>query len=73
MELRAAAGALCGVAGACGSPAAPDPNAGAPYTDGARAAGPSAAYSVVSGAQFASDTYLEVFPYLATPLAGSPN
>ena len=73
IELRAAEGALCGVAGACGpAPGAADPNAGAPYTDGARAAGPTTATSSVSGAQLATDTYLDVFPYLNTPIAGAP-
>jgi hypothetical protein len=73
VALRAAEGALCGVAGPCGSPAVADPNAGAAYTDGARAAGASAMTVSVSGAQVATDTYLDVFPYLGTPLAGSPN
>lgn len=73
IALRAAEGALCGVAGTCGAaPGSPDPNAGAPYTDGARAAGPTTATSSVSGAQVATDTYLDVFPYLNTPLAGAP-
>jgi hypothetical protein len=73
VALRAAEGALCGVAGPCGSPAVADPNAGAAYTDGARAAGASAMTVSVSGAQVATDTYLDVFPYLGTPIAGSPN
>lgn len=73
ITLRAAEGALCGVAGACGSPAVPDPNGGAPYTDGARAAGASAATSTIGGAQNPADTYLTFFPYLNTPLPGSPN
>ena len=38
ITLRAAEGALCGVAGSCGSETS-DPNHGTPYTDGARAAG----------------------------------
>ena len=50
-----------------------DPNNGIPYTDGSRAAGPTATTSMVSGAVFAADTYLDTFPYLATPLPGSPN
>jgi hypothetical protein len=72
IELRAAAGALCGVAGNCGSQTA-DPNAGAPYTDGARAAGPDASHIVAGGASNPKDVYLDVFPYLNIPLAGSPN
>jgi hypothetical protein len=70
--LRAAEGAVCGVAGNCGSQTS-DPNHGTPYTDGARAAGADAASSHVTGAIFARDTYLDVFPYLNTPLPGSPN
>ena len=50
-----------------------DPNHGIPYTDGSRAAGPDAAHSHVSGAISASDTYLANFPYLLTPIPGSPN
>ena len=73
ISLRAAAGALCGVAGTCGNPAQPDPNGGAPYTDGARAAGATQATAVVGGAQVATDVYLGTFPYLGTPLPGSPN
>ncbi len=74
ISLRAAAGALCGVAGTCGAaPGSPDPNAGAPYTDGTRAAGPTATTSVAGGATVPTDTYLDVFPYLNTPLPGSPN
>ena len=72
IELRVAAGALCSAALTCGAQVA-DPNAGAPYTDGARAAGPTAATEVVSGKVVATDTYLEAFPYLANPLPGSPN
>ena len=72
IELRVAAGALCSAALMCGTQTA-DPNAGAPYTDGARAAGASAATSVVNGRVNAADTYAEVFPYLLTPLPGSPN
>jgi hypothetical protein len=72
IELRVAAGALCSTALTCGSQTA-DPNGGAPYTDGARAAGATAATSSVNGQVDASDTYSEGFPYLATPVAGSPN
>lgn len=72
IELRALEGALCGTVDKCGSQTS-DPNDGAPYTDGARAAGPDAAHVDVSGAVKASDTYLDVFPYLNTPIPGSPN
>jgi hypothetical protein len=72
IELRVAEGALCSAALTCGAQVA-DPNAGTPYTDGVRAAGPTAATSVVSGAVKAADTYSDAFPYLATPIPGSPN
>jgi hypothetical protein len=72
IELRVAAGALCSEALTCGAQKA-DPNNGTGYTDGARAAGPVASAAVVSGAVSAGDIYLDVFPYLATPLPGSPN
>jgi hypothetical protein len=72
ITLRVAEGALCGAIGKCGVQTS-DPNHGAPYTDGARAAGPDAAHSHVSGAINAADTYTAEFPYLSTPLPGSPN
>jgi hypothetical protein len=72
ITLRAAEGALCGAIGNCGTQTS-DPNHGAPYTDGARSAGPDAAHESVSGAINAADTYLPVFPYLMTPIPGSPN
>jgi hypothetical protein len=72
IELRVAAGALCSAALTCGSQTA-DPNAGAPYTDGARAAGATSATVNVRGRVNETDTYAEVFPYLQTPLPGSPN
>jgi hypothetical protein len=72
ITLRAAEGALCGAIGNCGAETS-DPNHGLPYTDGARAAGPDAAHAHVTGAINPGDTYLPVFPYLATPLPGSPN
>ena len=72
ITLRAAEGALCGVAGPCGSEKT-DPNHGTPYTDEARSAGPDAGHLHVSGAIKATDTYLTGFPYLNTPIAGSPN
>jgi hypothetical protein len=72
IELRAVEGAVCGAVGNCGSQTS-DPNHGNPYTDGARAAGPDAADSHVTGAINAQDTYLPFFPYLNTPLPGSPN
>jgi hypothetical protein len=72
ITLRVAEGALCGAIGNCGTEKA-DPNHGTPYTDGARAAGPDAANLHVGGAIKATDTYLGVFPYLNTPIPGSPN
>ena len=72
ITLRVAMGALCGAIGDCGTQKA-DPNNGIPYTDGARAAGPDATYSHLTGAISAADTYLDAFPYLASPFGGSPN
>lgn len=73
IALRAEAGALCSTAiGSCGDQTA-DPNNAAPLTDGARAAGPTAATSQVTGKVSAADTYLDHFPYLNTPVAGSVN
>jgi hypothetical protein len=72
IEIRALEGALCGTAGDCGTQKS-DPNGGAPYTDGARAAGADASSVHVSGAINPADTYLDVFPYLSAPLPGSPN
>jgi hypothetical protein len=72
ITLRVAEGALCGAIGNCGKDTS-DPNHGIPYTDGARAAGPDAANSHVTGAINATDTYSDSFPYLMTPLPGSPN
>ena len=74
ITLRAAEGALCGAAGVgtCGSETS-DPNHGAPYTDGARAAGADAGSLNVGGSVNPADTYLDAFPYLEDPLPGSPN
>ncbi|HWX29767.1 MAG TPA: DUF4331 domain-containing protein [Steroidobacteraceae bacterium] len=72
ITLRVAEGALCGAIGNCGAEIS-DPNNGLPYTDGARAAGPDVAHEHVTGEIKAGDTYLPVFPYLNTPLPGSPN
>lgn len=72
VTLRVAEGALCGAIGDCGTQTA-DPNHGAPYNDGARAAGPDAGHLHLSGAVKATDTYLTGFPYLNTPIPGSPN
>ncbi len=72
VTLRVAEGALCGAIGNCGAETS-DPNHGLPYTDGARAAGPDAAHAHVTGEIKAADTYLPNFPYLNTPLPGSPN
>jgi len=72
VTLRVAEGALCGAIGNCGAETS-DPNHGLPYTDGARAAGPDAAHAHVTGEIKVADTYLPIFPYLNTPLPGSPN
>jgi len=72
IELRVAAGALCGAIGSCGSTTA-DPNMGTPYTDGATAAGASVTATLPTGLQKPGDTYLDAFPYLQTPIPGSPN
>lgn len=72
IALRVVEGALCGTIGKCGDEAS-DPNNGTPYTDGARAAGASAATANATGDEYADDTYLDHFPYLATPVPGSPN
>jgi hypothetical protein len=71
ISLRVVEGALCGQIGTCGSDTT-DPNKGAPYTDGARAAGPDASFARVTGAVNPADVYLDAFPYLNTPLPGSP-
>jgi len=72
IELQVAMGALCGKIGACGTQTT-DPNHGAPYTDGSRAAGADAGSVKVTGQINAADTYLDSFPYLNTPIPGSPN
>ncbi|MGH8427170.1 MAG: DUF4331 domain-containing protein [Gammaproteobacteria bacterium] len=72
IELRVAEGALCSTATPCGDETS-DPNNGTPYTDGARSPGATAATEVVTGDEYADDTYLDHFPYLETPLPGSPN
>jgi hypothetical protein len=72
IALRATMGALCGAVGNCGA-MTKDPNGGLPYTDGARAAGPDAANAHVTGAVSPNDFYLDTFPYLLDPFAGSPN
>jgi hypothetical protein len=72
IALRVVEGALCGKIGNCGSMTA-DPNKGAPYTDGARAAGAVASpANKISGSINPADTYLGTFPYLNTPIPGSP-
>jgi hypothetical protein len=71
ITLRVAEGALCGAIGTCGSESK-DPNDGAPYTDGARAAGATEASLHVTGQINAEDTYLGGFPYLFYPIPGSP-
>jgi hypothetical protein len=71
ITLRVAEGALCGAIGNCGTETK-DPNHGAPYTDGVRAAGPDEAHAHISGAINPDDVYLAGFPYLDNPLPGSP-
>lgn len=71
ITLRVAEGALCGAIGNCGAETK-DPNNGTPYTDGARAAGPTEAYLHVTGQISPEDTYLGEFPYLFPPTPGSP-
>jgi hypothetical protein len=71
ITLRVAEGALCGTIGNCGAETK-DPNNGTPYTDGARAAGPTEAYLHVTGQISPQDTYLGEFPYLFPPTPGSP-
>ena len=71
ITLRVAEGALCGAIGTCGSETK-DPNGGAPYTDGVRAAGPDQANLHVTGQINPEDTYLADFPYLFSPIPGSP-
>ena len=71
ITLRVAEGALCGKIGTCGSETK-DPNNGAPYTDGVRAAGPDQANLHVTGQINPEDTYLDAFPYLYSPIPGSP-
>lgn len=74
IELRVAEGVLCGYNKAmnCGDQTQPQ-NAGVPFTDGARAAGPTSALAKATGNEYATDTYLDHFPYLMSPLPGSPN
>ena len=72
ITLRVAEGLLCSAATPCGKQTS-DPNHGAPYTDGARAAGPDANHLTLGGAIDPADTYLDTFPYLNTALPGSPN
>ena len=71
ITLRVAEGAVCGAVANCGTETK-DPNNGAPYTDGVRAAGPDEANPRISGAINPDDVYLSVFPYLNNPLPGSP-
>ena len=71
ITLRVAEGALCGAIGNCGTETK-DPNHGAPYTDGVRAAGPDEANLHISGLINPDDVYLGTFPYLYNPIPGSP-
>ena len=71
ITLRVAEGALCGAIGNCGTETK-DPNGGTPYTDGARAAGATAETVHVTGQINPADTYLGAFPYLFSPIPGSP-
>lgn len=71
IALRVTEGAICSTTyGTCGSETS-DPNHGAPFTDGARSPGPTAATEHVTGSEDASDTYLGTFPYLNTPIPGA--
>ncbi len=70
VSLLAVEGALCGAVGNCGSQVT-NPNS-VHYTDGVRAAGPDAAHLHLSGLINPADTYLPTFPYLMTPIPGSP-
>lgn len=73
IALRVVEGAICSTTyGTCGDQTA-DPNNGAAFTDGARSPGPTAATESVTGNENASDTYLDHFPYLNTPVPGSVN
>ncbi|GLQ45955.1 hypothetical protein GCM10007862_10060 [Dyella lipolytica] len=73
IALRVEEGALCGPSiGVCGDETK-DPNSGAPFTDGARSPGPTVATEKLMGDEYPADTYLPQFPYLMTPLPGSPN
>ena len=71
ITLRVAEGELCGAIGSCGALMS-NPNSGRIYTDGVRAAGPDAAHLTVTGLILAQDTFLPGFPYLMTPIPGSP-
>src|ERR1700722_2265788 len=71
ITLRVAEGSLCGAIGSCGSETK-DPNGGKGYTDGVRAAGPDQANLHVSGGINPEDPYLAEFPYLYSPIPGSP-
>lgn len=71
IALRVEEGALCSTSiGTCGDQTK-DPNNGAAFTDGARAAGASKSTEHLSGMESAKDTYLDCFPYLNTPVPGS--
>lgn len=73
IALRVVEGAICSTTyGTCGSQTS-SPNNGAAYTDGANSPGPTAATENVVGVENASDTYLDAFPYLNTPVPGSVN
>jgi len=71
ITVRVAEGALCGAIGTCGAETK-DPNNGAPYSDGVQAAGPTMATEHVTGMINPADTYLPAFPYLYSPIPGSP-
>ncbi len=71
ISLRVVEGHLCGAVGNCGA-LAMNPNPGILYTDGVRAAGPDAGHLTVTGLINPLDTFLPGFPYLMTPIPGSP-
>lgn len=74
IALTVAEGAVCGFTPEmnCGDDTSA-PNGTTIFTDGASSPGPTATTAAPTGAQSAGDTYLDVFPYLNTPIPGSPN
>lgn len=75
IALSVAEGIVCGFNESmnCGDDPAGPTNGNTIFTDGASSPGPTAATSAVTGSQSADDTYLPGFPYLNTPVPGSPS